>query len=110
MSLPSRSRQRRHFSRRANLAPVSRFPFPVSRFPIPVLAAALCLLVAACQAPQPQALEGLGESVLQLGDAVSALQQENAILQDQLDSLRLAVAKQDTALRRFANLAGMPLP
>ena len=103
MSPPHRSRQRRHFSRRANLAPVSRFP-------IPVLAAALCLLVAACQAPQPQVLEGLGESVLQLGNAVSALQQENAILQDQLDSLRLAVAKQDTALRRFANLAGMPLP
>jgi hypothetical protein len=110
MSLPSRSPHRWHFSRRANLTPGSRFPFPVSRFPIPVLAAAVCLVLAACQAPQPQALEGLGESVLQLGDAVSALQQENAILQDQLDSLRLAVAKQDTALRRFANLAGMPLP
>lgn len=103
MSLPSRSSHRWHFSRRANLAPVSRFP-------IPVLAAAVCLVLTACQAPQPQALEGLGESVLQLGDAVSALQQENAILQDQLDSLRLAVAQQDTALRRFANLAGMPLP
>jgi len=35
---------------------------------------------------------------------------ENALLQEQIDSLRTAVAKQDTALRRFANLAGMPLP
>ncbi|MGI8844357.1 MAG: hypothetical protein ACR2HZ_11695 [Gemmatimonadaceae bacterium] len=94
MSSP-RPDHRRHLPCRAAVAP---------------LAAAACLMLAACQAPQPQALEGLGESVLQLGDAVSALQQEHAILQDQVDSLRLAVAKQDTALRRFANLAGMPLP
>lgn len=59
---------------------------------------------------QPEALEGIGESVLALGDAVSALQQENAIIQEQLDSLRTVVAKQDSALRRVANLAGMPLP
>lgn len=66
--------------------------------------------LAGCDVGQPEALEGIGESVLQLGDAVSALQQENAIIQEQLDSLRNVVAKQDTALRRFANLAGMPLP
>lgn len=63
-----------------------------------------------CQASQPAALEGIGETVLQLGDAVSTLQMENALLQEQLDSLRIAVARQDTALRRFANLAGMPMP
>ena len=73
---------------------------------VPVLATA----IASCQPPQPAALETLGETVLQLGDAISMLQQENAILQEQMDSLRVAVAKQDTALRRFANLAGMPLP
>jgi hypothetical protein len=67
------------------------------------------LVGSSCQAPQPAALEGIGESVLQLGDAVSTLQIENAVLQEQIDSLRIAVAKQDTALRRFANLAGMPL-
>lgn len=68
------------------------------------------LLVASCQAAQPSALEGIGETVLQLGDAISALQIENALLQEQVDSLRIAVARQDTALRQFANLAGMPLP
>jgi hypothetical protein len=67
------------------------------------------LVSSSCQAPQPAAMEGIGESVLQLGDAVSTLQIENAVLQEQIDSLRIAVAKQDTALRRFANLAGMPL-
>jgi hypothetical protein len=72
--------------------------------------AAAALFVSSCQAAQPVALEGIGESVLQLGDAVSTLQMENALLQEQIDSLRTAVAKQDTALRRFANLAGMPLP
>jgi hypothetical protein len=73
-------------------------------------AAAVVLALASCQAVQPAGLETMGETVLQLGDAVSALQQENAMLQEQVDSLRVAVAKQDTALRRFANLAGMPLP
>jgi hypothetical protein len=72
--------------------------------------AAAALVVSSCQAMQPVALEGIGESVLQLGDAVSTLQIENALLQEQIDSLRIAVAKQDTALRQFANLAGMPLP
>jgi hypothetical protein len=75
-----------------------------------VAACVAAVLTAACQAPQPAALETMGETVLQLGDAVSSLQQENAMLQEQVDSLRIAVAKQDTALRRFANLAGMPLP
>lgn len=66
--------------------------------------------LASCQPVAPAGIETLGESVLQLGDAVSALQQENATLQEQVDSLRIAVARQDTSLRRFANLAGMPLP
>jgi hypothetical protein len=66
--------------------------------------------LASCQSIAPAGIETLGESVLQLGDAVSALQQENAMLQEQVDSLRVAVARQDTSLRRFANLAGMPLP
>ena len=72
--------------------------------------AAAALAVTSCQAVQPAANEGIGESVLQLGDAVNTLQMENALLQEQIDSLRLAVARQDTALRQFANLAGMPLP
>lgn len=86
--------ERRHAARRALLA-------------VTLVASAG---LAGCTIGQPEALEGIGESVLQLGDAVSALQQENALIQEQLDSLRLVVAKQDTALRRFANLAGMPLP
>jgi hypothetical protein len=81
------------------------------RFSIPVLLVLTAgAALTACQPIQPAATESLGESVLQLGDAVSALQQENAMLQEQVDSLRIAVARQDTSLRRFANLAGMPLP
>jgi hypothetical protein len=75
-----------------------------------VAALAAALVISSCQASQPAALEGIGESVLQLGDAISTLQLENAMLQEQLDSLRIAVARQDTTLRMFANLAGMPLP
>lgn len=71
---------------------------------------ALPLIIGSCQATQPAALEGMAETVLQLGDAISTLQIENAVLQEQIDSLRVAVARQDTTLRQFANLAGMPLP
>jgi hypothetical protein len=89
---------------------IVRVSVPRRRAAPRLLAFLLALPLASCQAVQPAALESMGETVLQLADAVSALEQENALLQDQMDSLRTAVARQDTALRRFANLAGMPLP
>ena len=43
------------------------------------------------------------------GDGLNDLRQDNAALQQQVDSLRVVVAKQDTVIRQLANLAGMPL-
>ena len=41
-------------------------------------------------------------------DEINAQRQDMAILQEQIDSLRTAVAKQDTIVRKLMNLAGIP--
>ena len=51
----------------------------------------------------------MSEQIIQLGDGMNELRQENALIQQQVDSLILVVAKQDTVIRQLANLAGVPL-
>ena len=70
-------------------------------------AVALTLACAAC--PATRADVAMSEQIIQLGDGLNDLRQENAVLQQQVDSLRLVVAKQDTVVRQLANLAGVPL-
>ncbi len=36
-----------------------------------------------------------------LGDAVNLLRQDNALMQGQIDSMRLVIARQDTAMKRL---------
>ncbi|HEX5076945.1 MAG TPA: hypothetical protein VFW03_27295 [Gemmatimonadaceae bacterium] len=49
----------------------------------------------------------MSEQIIQLGDGLNDLRQDNAALQQQVDSLRLVVARQDTIIRQLANLAGV---
>lgn len=70
-------------------------------------ALALILLCTAC--PASRADVAISEQIIQLGDGMNDLRQDNAALQQQVDSLRLVVAKQDTVIRQLANLAGVPL-
>jgi hypothetical protein len=42
-----------------------------------------------------------------MSDALSGAQEETALLQAQVDSLREQVARQDTVLRRLAAMAGI---
>lgn len=51
-----------------------------------------------------------GQVMLELSDAVTALREDNAVLQAQVDSLRGEVARQDSLVRRLAAVAGMPVP
>ena len=62
---------------------------------------------AAC--PASKADIAMSEQIIQLGDGLNDMRQDNAALQEQIDSLRLVVAKQDTVIRQLANLAGVPL-
>ena len=50
------------------------------------------------------------QSVNDLGDQMNAMRQDYGALADQVDSLQLLVARQDTILRQLANLAGVAVP
>ena len=72
---------------------------------------AFALVLAPCLAacPATRADVAISEQIIQLGDGLNELRQENAVLQQQVDSLLVVVAKQDTVIRQIANLAGVPL-
>ena len=67
----------------------------------------LAIMLSAC--PASRADVAISEQIIQLGDGLNDLRQDNAVLQQQVDSLSLMVARQDTIIRQLANLAGIPL-
>ena len=67
----------------------------------------LAIMLSAC--PASRADVAISEQIIQLGDGLNDLRQDNAVLQQQVDSLSLVVARQDTIIRQLANLAGIPL-
>ena len=67
----------------------------------------LSMTLSAC--PASRADVAISEQIIQLGDGLNDLRQDNAVLQQQVDSLSGIVARQDTVIRQLANLAGMPL-
>ena len=72
-------------------------------------AAVFALLVVCSACPASRADVAMSEQMIQLGDGMNDLRQDTAALQQQVDSLRLVVAKQDTLIHQLANLAGVPL-
>jgi hypothetical protein len=70
----------------------------------------LALLGLGCMPGNPDATAAIGQQVVEMGDAIATLQQIDAELQGQVDSLRFVVARQDTIIRQLANLAGVPIP
>lgn len=76
---------------------------------MPRVLSALALAAVCTACPATRADVAISEQIIQLGDGLNDLRQENAVLQEQVDSLRLVVARQDTVIRQLANLAGVPL-
>ena len=68
----------------------------------------LVLLGASCRDPRAEA--NIAEAMMQVGTEMSALRQDYAVLQSQVDSLRGVVARQDSLLARLASGANIPLP
>ena len=62
-----------------------------------------------CSVPNRADLEVM-QSVNDLSDQVNALRQDYGALLDQVDSLRVLVAKHDSVVRTLANLAGVTIP
>lgn len=73
-----------------------------------LLAAAALLTLAACVG-NPSSDVAMAEAINEIGNELGLLRDENAQLQSQVDSLRGALARQDTLLRQVANLAGVPI-
>ena len=68
----------------------------------------IALTLPACT-PQPADVN-TAQQLVDIADAVHALRNENAILQEQIDSLKTVTARQDTVIIRLASQAGISLP
>jgi hypothetical protein len=76
-----------------------------------LVAVCVALPLLACQQlTNPTANVELQESLYELQDLLVQMREETALLQGQVDSLQFVVARQDSTLRRMANLMGMPVP
>jgi len=75
---------------------------------LPLLRVAAGATLASCN-PVAQGDVPMGQALIELGDALNGVREENALLQAQVDSLRDVVARQDTLLRRLAGAAGVPV-
>lgn len=68
-------------------------------------------VVAGCGVLGPQNDVALGQAVLEMGEVVNELRNQTGALQDQVDSLRRVVARQDSTLRRLTGAqAGLVAP
>lgn len=72
-----------------------------------LLVIAVAVLVVDCRDPRAEAT--VAQAMIDMGTQVSAMQQDYAALQAQMDSLRGVVARQDTIIGRLASMAGLPL-
>lgn len=74
-----------------------------------VLLLAAALLVLGCRDIRAEA--NMAEAMSQMETQFAAIQQDYAILQQQVDSLRMALARQDTTISRLSQqLANLPIP
>lgn len=71
-----------------------------------VVVFSVAVAVAACRDPRAEA--NIAQAMTEVGTQINAMQQDYAILQSEVDSLRLVVARQDTILGRLAGMAGLP--
>ena len=71
------------------------------------VACALMLTLGCAACPASRADVAMSEQIIQLGDGLNDLRQDYTALQQQVDSLRLVAARQDTVIRQLANLAGV---
>ena len=68
-------------------------------------ALAVILVAASCANPKVQA--DIMSEVNRAADEINAQRQDMAIMQEQIDSLKFAMVKQDSLIKQLANLAGI---
>lgn len=57
--------------------------------------------------PNPNADISSGQALIDIGTSIVQLREDNAMLQAQIDSLRFAMAYQDTIIRQLATLSNV---
>lgn len=72
-----------------------------------ILFALAALGLSSCRDPRVEA--NIAQAMTEVGTQIIVMQQDYAILQGELDSLRQVVARQDTILGRLASMAGLPI-
>ena len=72
-----------------------------------LLGALLLVGVAGCRDPRAEA--NIAQAMTEVGTTLTLIQQDYSFLQNEVDSLRQVVARQDTTITRLAALAGLPL-
>lgn len=70
----------------------------------------LAAVLAAASCRNPAADANMAEQMRQVGDELNAARQEASVMHEQIDSLRVTVARQDTLLRQLAGMANVPVP
>ncbi|MDP1858167.1 MAG: hypothetical protein Q8K82_05835 [Gemmatimonadaceae bacterium] len=66
-------------------------------------------LSVACTPPSQQDLES-AQALSELGESFNDVRLVQQQLQDQVDSLKFVLARQDSVIRTLANLAGVQVP
>ena len=66
------------------------------------------ILLAGCRDLRAEA--NIAQAMTEVGTTLTMIQQDYALLQGQVDSLRQVVARQDTIISRLASMAGLPIP
>lgn len=88
---------------------------PISAFPTPtdptmtrrlLMCLAVILLAGSCTNPRVQA--NIAQALNDVGNELTAQRQDMATLQEQIDSLKQAMAHQDTVIKRLINVTGIP--
>lgn len=72
--------------------------------------AAILLAISLTGCPLSEQDLQTAQALVDIGDAVNEMRQGFTDIQDQLDSLKMVMAKQDTIIRTLANLAGVQVP
>ena len=58
----------------------------------------------------PRAEANIAQAMMDVGTALNQTQQDLGDLHNQIDSLKEVVARQDTVIRKLANIAGVQVP
>jgi hypothetical protein len=67
---------------------------------------ALILVAGSCTNPRVQA--NIAQALNDVGNELTAQRQDMSTLQEQIDSLKQAMARQDTIIKRLINVTGIP--